>query len=372
MDGLASTSDRDRLATVGLWAVPGLGPKALEAISALGRFGDLLEKPIESWLGELKFELNAPVRARLLQLGTLAAVTESVLARARKGQMEIAFQDDPLYPERLRGERDAPPLLFVRGRPSAPRKWVALVGARKPDVGFHPYAQAFAYELGRAGIGIVSGAAAGIDELCHAGAVAAGAPTWAFVGSALDELDPKQAKQEGPILAGGGAFFSELPPGVRASPATFPRRNRLISGSADVVVVLRAAEGSGSLHTALAAVEQGRPLLALPGDVRNEMAAGCNQLIRAGRARICLGVEDVFAALRMRDVPSKVAREPVADSPLSDEARRALAALAREPRAFEEVRGACGLASGALTSALCELELFGLAVQHPGKMYEKV
>ena len=372
MDGLASTGfDRERLATLALWAVPGLGPVALEAIRALGPLGELLDRAPREWVGPLT-GLPGPLRARLGEIDRLGELAETVLERARRGQMAVVFPGDARFPERLIGAPDAPPLLFVRGEATAPRKWVAMVGSRKPDNGFLPFARAFAKELAANGLGIVSGAAEGVDRACHWGALDAGAPTWAFVGSALDELDPAQAKLLPHVLEGGGAFYAELPPGVRASPATFPRRNRLISGAADVVLVLRADEHSGSLHTALAAVEQGRPLLALPGDLWNEKAVGCNQLIRAGRARACLGVEDVISALRLKGVVSKQVVEVGDDRALSEEARLALGALTRRPRPFEEVRGVCGLASGALTSALCELELFGLAIQHPGKLYEKV
>jgi DNA processing protein len=248
-----------------------------------------------------------------------------------------------------------------------------MVGSRHPDPGFLPWARRFAAEVAGAGVGVVSGAAEGVDRAAHWGAMDAGEQTWAFLGSALDELDPAQASLAPHLVERGGLLYSELPPGVRASPVTFPRRNRLISGASDVVLVLRAGDGSGSLYTAHAALQQGRPLLALPGEIDNPAARGTNGLIRTGAARLCLGAGDVWRALGMA-VQSK-GRPPEETgglAQLSEEARAAYALLASSPQGFEAVLARAQMDSAALTSALCELELRGLVVQHPGKRYEKV
>jgi DNA processing protein len=222
------------------------------------------------------------------------------------------------------------------------------------------------------GVGVVSGAAMGVDRACHWGAMDAGGETWAFLGSALDELDEPQAKLLPHLLERGGVFFSELPPGVRASRATFPRRNRLIAGASDVVLVLRAGAQSGALYTAEAGQAMGRPVLALPGDVRNEAAAGCNQWIRDGRARACLSVEEIWNHVGARPV---LAVPPGVGEPweaLSVEAKGTYQVLDRVPRPFEEVLAGSRLSPAALTGALVELELSGLVIQHPGKLYERI
>jgi DNA processing protein len=200
----------------------------------------------------------------------------------------------------------------------------------------------------------------------------AGGETWAFLGSALDELDPAQAKLLPHFLARGGVFFSELPPGVRASTTTFPRRNRLIAGASDAVLVLRAGAASGSLYTAQAGRAQGRPVLALPGDVMNEGAAGCNALIRDGHARACLSVQEVWRAVGIHPDQAVAPAEGCSWEELSVEARGAYQVLDRVPRSFEEVLAGSRLSPAALTSALVELELSGLVIQHPGRLYEKV
>jgi predicted Rossmann fold nucleotide-binding protein DprA/Smf involved in DNA uptake len=214
-----------------------------------------------------------------------------------------------------------------------------------------------------------------VDQACHWGALDGGGETWAFLGSALDALDPAQARLLPHFLTRGGVFYSELPPGVRASTRTFPRRNRLISGASDAVLILRAGEKSGSLYTALAALAQGRPLLALPGEVNNQAAAGCNALIRAGRAALCLAPEDACRAVGLKPrLLVKAGRRVGAEGlgGLSPEAQAAYRVLSREPRGIDEVLESCRLPSGTLTSALCELELSGLVIQHPGKLYERI
>jgi DNA processing protein len=313
----------------------------------------------------------------LLLVKSLAKVAQRVEERAAKGRMQVVFPGDPAFPTNLVGVPGAPPLLFFRGTVQQGRRRVAMVGSRNPEGGFLSIAQRLAKAVASAGVGVVSGAADGVDDACHKGCLEAGQETWAFLGSALDELDPAQAKLAPLILDAGGSLYSELPPGVRASTVTFPRRNRLISGASDAVLVLRAKKKSGALHTVKAAHAQGRPVLALPGDLWNPAAVGCNELIANGEARICLGPEDVWAALGtspgMVALPSDSGSGILdASASLSKEAKSAYAALSKTPTSFDEVRSATELSSAALTSALCELELNGLAVQHPGKRYERI
>jgi DNA processing protein len=362
----------EQRATLALWAVPGLGPRTLEALRAFagGSLAALLARPVREWLAEAP--MAAPVRRRLALVDELDELAERLLEQCQVTGMEVAFAGDRAFPERLVGVPDAPPLLFYKGHVGPPRRRVAMVGSRHPDQGFLPVARTFARKVAEGGVGIVSGAAMGVDRACHHGALDADGETWAFLGSALDELDPPQARLLPVFLERGGVFFSELPPGVRASRSTFPRRNRLIAGASDAILVLRAGEKSGALHTAEAGQVIGRPVLAMPGDVLNEAALGCNQLIRDGKARACLGVEDVWSHVGARPV---LAVPPGSGEPweaLSAEARGAWLLLDRVPRTFDEVLAGCQLSPATLTSALVELELSGLVIQHPGKLYERI
>ena len=375
MRGMEQRNDRERLAILSLWVVPGIGPKTFAAIVEF--FGNdvtaVLGLAPAEWVGALS--LSVPVREMLSRVGKMSDLGECMMERARRANVGIAFPGEPAFPPRLVEIGDPPPVLFFRGTPSTPRRRIAMVGSRHPDQGFDDVAQRFASEVAGGGIGIVSGGAIGIDQACHEGALAVGAETWAFTGSALDELDPPQAKLLPKVLEGGGMFFTELPLGVRASTTTFPRRNRLISGASDAVLVLRAGPRSGALHTAHAAVLQGRPLLAMPGEATNEAAIGCNGLIRSGHAKLCLTAKDAWAAVGV--VPGVSARPPKAGVPfdldsLSDNAKVAYGVVGQAPLSLDDVLMACRLPSGSLVSALCELELLGLVVQHPGRRYQRV
>ena len=368
------TADRftvEQRALLALWAVPGLGPKALSRLRvyAQGALAPLAASPVRDWLAEAP--LPPPVRARLARVEALEPLAARVLERCARVEMGVAFAGERAYPALLAPTADAPPLLFYRGRVGPPRRRVAMVGSRQPDQGFLPFARTFARQVAEGGVGVVSGAAAGVDRACHWGALDAGGETWAVLGSALDELDPAPAKLLPHFLARGGVFFSELPPGVRASTTTFPRRNRLIAGASDAVLVLRAGLGSGSLYTAEAGRARGRPILALPGDVMNEGAAGCNALIRDGHARACLGVQEVWRTVGV-DPQRAVPPGEGSWEELSGEARGTYAVLKRVPRSFDEVLAGSRLPPAVLTSALVELELSGLVIQHPGRLYEKV
>jgi DNA processing protein len=362
----------ERRATLALWAVPGLGPKTLEALRAFteGSLARLLDSPVREWLAEAP--MSSPVRRRLAGIEQLGLVVDQLLEECEASGMEVAFAGEYAFPERLAVTPEAPPVLFYKGNVGPPRRRVAMVGSRHPDQGFLPFARTFAREVAEGGVGVVSGAAMGVDRACHYGALDAGGETWAFLGSALDALDEPQARMLPEFLDRGGVYFSELPPGVRASRSTFPRRNRLIAGASDAVLVLRAGKESGALYTAEEGLAVGRPVLALPGDVRNEAAAGCNELIRDGKAHACLGVKEVWKWVGARPVLAVPPGAGESWEALSAEAHGAYRLLDRVPRTFDEVLAGCRLSPAALTSALVELELSGLVVQHPGKLYEKV
>jgi DNA processing protein len=365
--------ERERFLLVGLWSVPGVGPKALRIIRE--RYPELSaieQADPRSWSASL--DLPRAARAALQRAPPLKSLANAVSEAADRAKMGICFPGDPAWPTALSYVNDAPPLLFYLGSPTPPVPRLAMVGCRHPEGGFAVRAHRFAWEVAQAGIGVVSGAALGIDRACHFGALTAGQQTWAFLGSALDQLDDAQARLLPEFLSGQGVFYSELPPGVRANPSTFPRRNRLISGAADGVLVLRAGGRSGSLHTVLAALKQGRPIWALPGEMENALALGCNTLIRNGHAKLCLEPQDIIRALKAPSPPDPqpVSRTTLGMSALSEEARLAYQALMGTGNSFEELLRSARLAPAVLTSALCELELFGFVVQHPGRWFVKV
>lgn len=364
-----------RAAVLGLWSVPGVGPKALSRFEQSVPLAQVASLRPEEWVDAVP-STSASLRAALVEGPTLAERAESLRTRCARTGTRICYRSDLEYPIRLGEIADAPPLLFFVGAAKASPRQLAMVGSRHPDGGFEPRAKRWAQWVVGLGMGVVSGAAEGVDRACHLGALEAGGSTWAFLGSALDTLDLAHRRLLERFLEGSGTFYTELCPGTQPSRATFPRRNRLISGASDAVLVLRAGSGSGTLHTARFAREQGRPLLALPGDAENEAARGANELIRSGEAGLCLEPADLVQAVGLEGRAPGAAAEQGATprdlSVLSAAAQQAYQALSARASGFEELQATSRLPSGELATALSELELEGFVVQRPGRRYERI
>lgn len=273
---------------------------------------------------------------------------------------------DGPFPARLAAIEDPPASLRVVGDLGEGRARVAIVGCRASD----DYGLRLARELSRglaaAGVSVVSGGALGVDAQAHAGALDAGGHTVAVLGSGLDERYPKthRALFER-ILASGGGLVSELDDAELAARWTFPRRNRIVSGMSDAVVVVRAGATSGALITAAHARAQGVPVFAVPGDVDHPLSAGTVGLLRSG-ARAAASAEDVLGALGI--APQRSLAIPV-PADLPEGPRALLAALSRAPRHADELARAAGLRVGAALAGLLELELEGLCEQRPGHYF---
>ena len=209
----------------------------------------------------------------------------------------ILGADDPEMPLRLRVIPDRPVALFVRGDPellAVPQ--VAIVGSRRATRAGERIARRLAGELAVRGVVVTSGLAQGIDAEAHRGALEAGGKTIAVLGSALDRVYPAVHRRLADAIVERGALVSEFPLGTPPLPRNFPWRNRLISGLSLGVLVVEAAERSGSLITARLAADQGREVFAVPGSILNPLAAGCHRLIRDG-AKLVERVEDILEEL---------------------------------------------------------------------------
>jgi DNA processing protein len=222
----------------------------------------------------------------------LAATASEIVSAI--GAAEVRFRET--LPAQLRDLPDSPDLLFVRGEiPDVPG--VAIVGSRHATAYGRRLARAFGRAIGMTGWLVISGLARGVDGEAHRGCLEGGGVGVAVLGSGIDVIYPAENRQlADDLLAGGGSIVSEAPPGVAPEGWRFPPRNRIISGLAEAIVVVEAAERSGALITAGKALEQGRAVLAVPGDVDRDTSRGCNLLIRDG-AHPVLGVEDLLQGL---------------------------------------------------------------------------
>ncbi|HEV2147928.1 MAG TPA: DNA-processing protein DprA [Longimicrobiaceae bacterium] len=368
--------------------VPGVGPLRLAQL--LKRFGSA-----ERVLGASVAELVALPRfgegtaAKVVAAAGVEGRERTAKAMERLGKLgAVAITPDDLaYPDAFRALTDAPFLLFVCGRLELLGKpAVGIVGTREPTEYGRRTAQELAGDLARAGYGIVSGMAKGIDAAAHAGALAAEGETVGVLGHGIDLVYPRENARLFAAMRERGLLITELAPGEEPRAGNFPRRNRLISALGEGVLVVEMAVKSGAQHTVTYALEQGKEVFAVPGPIGSPVSAGTNQLLKEG-ARLVTSAADVLEELRGVGRPAPVLSRRAAASPLplepeprpeaaepeglSPEEAQAWAALGTEPLHVDEVAAAADLAPGTALAALLGLELRGAAETLPGKRYRR-
>lgn len=379
----------EALAACALSAVPGIGPRALLRLS--GYFGSLRAaaaagpaKILElSACGELRLEARA---IRWLRRGPdLAAMGRRALQAARAAGARVVLLGEAGYPAALAQIEAPPQLLYLRGRLDDGGLRVAVVGSRTALDTDQIRAHALARDLARAGVGVVSGGARGIDRAAHEGALSAGGATAAVLGCGIDQTYPPEHRDLfGRIERAGGALISEFPPGMPGLRGNFPRRNRTLSGLSDAVVVLSASLASGALLTAAEARRQGRPVFAVPGEERDPLSAGPRSLLADGRAVPIRSAADVL--FRLGRAPNPGSRHPrpseglpVAPDrsrpegllPALQEADGRLLSLLdeRAPLHLDQLAARARVPAPEALRRLQSLELKGLCLQRPGKYY---
>jgi DNA processing protein len=265
-------------------------------------------------------------------------------------------------PPRLRAIHDPPPRLHLRGNGTPEvlaRPSVAVVGARACSPYGAQVARMLGRELGAAGVVVISGLARGIDAEAHRGALDAGGYTIAVLGCGIDRDYPAAHGALAAAIAERSLLVSEYEPGVEPAPWRFPARNRIIAGLAAATVVVEARERSGALITADFALEEGREVFAVPGEITSALSAGTNDLLRLGATPLTCAA-DVLELFDM--VPTATAT-----ASLTAAAERVLDRLRGAAASADELARATGLDVGAVTAALVELELSGAAVEGEGR-----
>ena len=381
VDSHCSRLGEDRLGWLAMTLSPGLGPKRIvDAVREIGSAGTVFTLPLTA-LEALRFPAGA---AQFLFDGKARAVAEAEWARVVAQGANLVTYGCESYPERLREIYDPPPVLWVRGdvgllkRPS-----IAVVGTRHPSPYGSGVAEMLSRDLAARRLLIVSGMARGIDSCAHKGALTARMPTLAVWGTGVDVVYPKEnRKLAEEILGAGGAIVSEVPMGTFPAPQNFPRRNRILSGLSVAVLVVEAAENSGTRVTARCAAEQNRDLYAVPGNVTSKGSWTPNTLIKQG-AKLTATWEDVW-----EDLPSQVRLELESLAPAESKSESAASLLPdpvlrpQEVMVLEVLRTDASLqideildvldtqlTSSEVFTALFELEMAGRIRCLPGKNY---
>lgn len=285
-------SDEELSAWLSLYFTPGIGPKS---------FTRLLEydSPINIVTSKATALLALGMNDRqvdYLHYRALKDVEQCFEWQALAGNNHIVTLLDQGYPELLKQASGSPAIIFVKGSvASLSQPQIAIVGSRSASHEGLNTARQFAKHLVKQGLAVTSGLALGVDGYAHDGALQGGGQTLAVLGCGLQTVYPARHRDlAGRIIDAGGALISELHPHAKPKSAHFPRRNRIISGLSVGVLVVEAAEKSGSLITARYALEQGREVFALPGSIHNVNARGCNLLIKQG-ACLVLTVDDIVS-----------------------------------------------------------------------------
>jgi DNA processing protein len=375
-----------KLAWMALTLTPGMGPTRIW--KAMGRLG-AAERLFKASLGELQGLGLPAASAQFCFEGKARAAAEDEIRRTHEAGGTVLTPEDAAYPERLREIYDPPTTLWIRGnRELLARPGIAVVGTRSPSPYGAGMAELLSRDLANRRLVILSGMARGVDTAAHKAAIDVGGKTISVWGTGIDVIYPKENKKLAEsIVASGGTIVSENPLGTFPAPQNFPIRNRVLSGMSVGVLVIEAAEYSGTRITARCAMEQNRDVYAVPGNVTNKNAWGPNTLIQQG-AKLTATWEDVW-----EDLPSQIrllledemeaagggveskaggTASLFNDTPLPEHERLVFDRLRHdESLQLDELIGQleAELGSSEIFTALFELELAGRVRQLPGKNY---
>jgi len=271
------------------------------------------------------------------------------------------------YPDILVNLPDPPVVLFYRGDLAGflSMPAIAVIGSRRCTTYGRKVARSLARDFVRSGVAVVSGLARGIDSEAHRGVIEAGGVTMAVLGNGLDVCYPPEHDRLSEMIVEKGVLLSEYPPGTEPAKYRFPERNRLISGLSRGVVVVEAGRKSGTMITVNTALDQGRDVFAVPGEVTRALSMGTNMLLRDG-AGVVISAADVLEPLGLAHDPGKSGETY---EPESDAQRLILEHLSVETLHFDQLLRLAGVGTAVLQSELLTLEMAGVVAQHPGKFY---
>jgi DNA processing protein len=361
---------------------PGLGPTRIKKL--IEHYGTA-ERVFHASLTELEATGMRAVSAQSLATGKSLELAQQECVKAAESGAKIISLSDPEYPARLKEIYDPPVVLFVKGSIEVlARPGIAMVGTRHPTPYGSGMAERLSTDLAARGLVIISGLARGIDTASHRGAVAAKGKTVAVLGTGIDVMYPKEnTRLAEQIVALGGALISEFPTGTFPAPQNFPVRNRIISGMSAGVLVVEAAEYSGTRITSRCALEQNRDVYAVPGNVTNKNSWGPNTLIKQG-AKLVATWEDVWEELptdvqvalgaMQNESPAPETASLFPDEVTSPHEKRILRLLkADESTHIDQLVELLEneMSSSEIFAALFELELNGKVKQLPGKNFVK-
>jgi DNA processing protein len=365
--------DEERVAYLTLTQVPGMGAARLRTLLSACKTSIGAHSAPVAFLGALPgFSRGIACAIKATPLETGRKTAEDA---ARLGA-QVLVPGDADYPTLLHDIPDPPPVLFSLGNHSVLlRPAAAIVGSRDHSSYGAATCRILAGGAAEAGVVVVSGMARGLDAVAHLAALDVGGTTIGVLGNGLGVIYPAANRALYDRVANQGLLLSEFPPGERPHVGSFPRRNRLISGLSRVTVVVEAAIGSGALITASAGLDQGRDVMAVPGNITSPLSAGSNRLIRDGAAPV-LELADLmqhFPELTGSSVTK--AASPAASRPLPEhlslEERELAGLVGSNPIHPDELATRCRRPIGEVLALLGGLEIAGVVEQAPGRLFRR-
>lgn len=324
---------------------------------------------------------------------------KKIIEECVKLNQSIITFNDVRYPERLKNIDNSPCVLYIRGDlPDIDNSIaISIVGTRAADESSMMISYNFATELTKSGALIVSGGALGIDEAAHKGAIDSGGKTVCVLGSGLDVNYPKENSSLRYDISKNGALISEYPPGVAPMPQNFPVRNRIISGLSLGTLIVQAGKRSGALITANLALNQNRDVFAIPGDIRNELSEGTNDLIKNGAKPVTCSLDIIEEYIKVyadkfniKDVKYEDDKKYESNNynsnlvcntdntidtsfinKLSNNAKKVYNALGTDKKHIDDISVQTKLPANIVLQAITELEIFGVINSYSGKRYSK-
>ncbi len=372
------TSDSHLQSWLALHLVPGMGPVTCNKLVA--HFGSP-DKVLSASISELTAvcRLRRESVTALSDKGRqdLAVLAQEEVEQAVKKEITIIACDDPLYPSLLKNIHDPPVVLYVLGNPELLNcKGIGIVGSRAATHYGSSIAEQMANSLARQSFTIISGMALGIDTAAHKGTLAAEGRTIAVLGCGLDVIYPPSNSRLHDYIVSTGAVVSEYPFGTKPDNFRFPARNRIISGLSLGIVVVEAANRSGSLITASHALEQGREVFAVPGRIDSVKSAGTHTLLQQG-AKLVHSVNDIVeefsyaGPLEKQNDTCHEDTEQESFDQLNPEEAALYKCLEVYPRAIDEIVRESGFTPQKTNELLLLLELKGMVQPLPGKVYQR-
>lgn len=295
----------------------------------------------------------------------------SLISKIMKCDASVITLNDSTYPELLKSIPDPPVVLYCRGKIEKNATYIAVVGSRRATFYGLDMAKRISGDLAANGVAVVSGMARGIDSKAHIGALEAGGRTIAVLGCGVDIPYPDENSKLMNEICRQGAVISEYLPGTPPVPFNFPARNRIISGLSQGVAIIEANEKSGSLITADFALEQGRDVFAVPGNINSYNSIGTNKLIKEG-AKLVTNAGDILEELNiMHNIKiNHFTKKKLPDIHFDSSEKSIAKKLLDGPAHIDEIAKECGISVQIVASVLVMLELSGFVEQLPGKIYK--